>query len=408
MRMRRLSIGLAIAAAVPLTLLAGWQRAIEPALVKIPGGIERVNHYSGTIAVYVDPATGSSLTVPQVSPMTINRVTKSVPDSTGATTTALQETDTVTLLGHRSDQTSVFAVDRTSARNVFDSRAVAFGSNVVDRKGSYFPNLPFGVDNKRTYPIWNNEAGAPYVMHRADGPATTTVHGLEVLRMTGTLAAAPVASYYPAELEKLGSPLRLTAAQLQAQIEATGVKASDVLDGLAKVLTPEEMTTIIGTLGNDLPLEYSTSLTGDALVEQSTGIVVSTHSVKTFFVTPAPSSIKPVKAILDKHSDDAFVKIVDDNLTALVGTPRRAFTLDYRTDPASVASMASYADSQRSKVRLAKLVLPAGLLLLSAGLAVGAWFAHRKAREGEQAHDFVDIRDSPEREDTREREPAGV
>jgi hypothetical protein len=156
-----------------------------------------------------------------------------------------------------------------------------------------------------------------------------------------------------------------------------------------------------------LPLRYSTGLTGDALVEPSTGIVVSTHSVKSFFVAPDPSSIRPVKAILDKHSDDAFVKAVNDNLTALIGTPKRAFTLDYRTDAASVASMASYADTQRSKVRLAKLLLPAGLLVLSAGLVVGAWVARRKAQEEPQLPDVeVDLRDAPAREP--EREPAGV
>jgi hypothetical protein len=407
MRMRRLSIGLVIAAIVPLVILAGWQRVIMPSLVKVPGGINRVNHYTGMVDVFVDPTTGSSLTVPQSSAMTIDRVTRSVPDSTGATTTALRETDTIKALGQIQDQTSVFVLDRSTVRNVFDDRAVAFGSNAVDRKGAYFPNLPFGVDNKRTYPIWNNEAGTPYLMHRDGDPATTKVHGLTVLRMTGTLSTTPVASYYQQELSKLGLPLQLTPAQLQAQIEATGVKASDVLDGLTRVLSADEMATVLGTFASPMPLQYSTSLTGDALIEQSTGIVISTHSVKSFFVAPDPSSIRPVKTILDKHSDDAFVKIVNDNLTALLATPKRAFTLDYRTDPASVASMASYAGTQRSKVRLAKLLLPAGLLLLSATFALGAWLARRKA-DGSGRETFIDVRDLPEHEDVREPEPAGV
>jgi hypothetical protein len=226
--------------------------------------------------------------------------------------------------------------------------------------------------------------------------------------MTGTLGTTPVASYYQQELRKLGLPLQLTPAQLQAQIEATGVKASDVLDGLTKVLSADEMATVVGTFANPLALQYSTSLTGDALVEPSTGIVVSTHSVKSFFVAPDPSSIRPVKTILDKHSDDAFVKIVNDNLTALLATPKRAFTLDYRTDPASVASMASYADTQRNKVRVARLLLPAGLLLLSAALAVAAWFARRRANAPEPFIDVRDTPDTPAHENRREREAAGV
>lgn len=403
-RTSRLPKILLICAAVPLVLLASWARVIEPMLVKIPGGIDRTNHYSGTITVYQDTATGSPLATPQVSPMSITRLTQSVPGETGATRTALRETDKVSLLGRRSDQVSTFVLDRSSARNVNDERAAAFGDNPVNRGGAYFPNLPFNVDNKRAYPIWNNEAGHIYLMHRADGSATTSVNGLEVLRMRGELDPTPIASYYLPEMEKLGSPKELTTAQLTAQIEATGVKASDVLDGLAKVLSEDEMTIIIGTLGNPLPLQYTTSLIGDALVEQTTGIVVRTHSVKSFFVAPAPYALRPVQQILDAHSDDVFVKAVNDNLKALVDTPRQAFTLDYTTDPASVSSMADYASSQRDKLKLATLYAPAGLLLLTVGLGLASFYTWRRS----QPKTPVDHAPQPEPVPERAREPAGV
>jgi hypothetical protein len=290
---------------------------------------------------------------------------------------------------------------------VFDDRSVAFGSNIVNRHGAFFPNLPFGVDNTRPYAIWNNEAGAVYYMERAGGPATTEVNGVKVLRMTGTLPTTPVASYYKAELTKLGLPDQLTPAQLQAQLEASGVNVTQVADALSKVLPANELLTIIGTLSSPLPLQYSTALTGDALIEPTTGIVVSTHSVKRFFVGPDPASLAPVKAILDRHSSDPVVKAIDDNLLSLVGTPRPAFTLDYQTDAASAISMAAYADHQRGRVRLARLILPAGLLLLGAALAVGsfiAWRRHPKAPMLEPEREWIDVREAP----TREREPAGV
>ena len=401
--MRRLSIVLVIAAAVPVTLLAGWERVIEPALVKVPGGISRTNHYSGTVSVFVDAKTASSLQTPQSSPMTITRVTESVPSETGATTTALRETDRINALGQTQEQTSVFVLDRRTVRNVFDDRSVAFGTNDVNRHGAFFPNLPFGVDNKRRYAIWNNEAGAAYYMERAGGAATTTVKGVKVLRMTGTLPTTPVASYYKAELTKLGLPDQLTPAQLQAQLEASGVNVTQVADALSKVLPANEMLTIIGTLASPLPLQYSTSLTGDALIEPTTGIVVSTHSVKRFFVGPDPASLAPVKAILDRHSSDPVVKAVDDNLFALVGTPRPAFTLDYTTDAASARSMASYADHQRGRVLLARLILPAGLLLLAAALAVGAYVAWRR-----QPKRTIVLPKAPEGPPVREKELVGV
>lgn len=400
--MPRLSKVLLIIAVLPLALLAGWQRVIEPALVKIPGDVNRTNNYSGTVSVFVDAKTATDLATPQESPMSIGRVTKSVPGETGAATTALEETDTINLLGQSTDQTNVFVLDRSSARNQVDEHATAYGTP-VNRHGSYFPNLPFGVDNSRRYPIWNNEAGATYLMERDGGPPTTTINGVKVLRMTGTLAMTPVAPYYTPELTKLGLPAQLTPEQLQAQFAASGADASQVADALSKVLSPSEMLTVLGALTNPLPLQYSTALTGDARIEPTTGIVVWTHSVKRFFVAPDPAALAPVKQALANHPNDPVAGAVSGYLDTL-SKPRAAFTLDYTTDAVSANSMASYANSQRTKLRTAQLYAPAGLLLLMAILTLGAFWAWRRQPE-KPANEVVDVREEVA---TREREPAGV
>src|SRR2546430_1857666 len=113
--MPRLSKILLIIAAVPLVLLASWTRVIEPALVKLPGDVNRTNNYSGTVSVFVDAKTTTDLATPQDSPMKILRVTKSVPGETGATTTVLSDTDTIDLLGQSTVQETVFALDRSSS-----------------------------------------------------------------------------------------------------------------------------------------------------------------------------------------------------------------------------------------------------------------------------------------------------
>ena len=405
--MPRLSKILLVIAAVPLVLLASWTRVIEPALVKIPGDVNRTNHYAGTVSVFVDAKTATDLATPQDSPMTILRVAKSVPGETGATTTALEESDTIDLLGQTTIQTNVFVLDRSSARNVFDERSTAYGTP-VNRHGAYFPNLPFGVDNSRRYGIWNNEAGVIYLMERAGGAETATINGLKVLRMTGTTPITPVASYYTAELTKLGLPTQLTPEQLQAQFASSGANVSQVADALSKVLAPDELLTVLGALANPLPLKYYTALTGDARIEPTTGIVVWTHSVKRFFVSPDPASLAPVQKVLDANSSNPIVKAVDDYLTTL-SKPRAAFTLDYTTSTASANSMASYAKTQRDKLRLAQLYAPAGLLLLSVVLCFGASWAWRRHQQpptspAEPEPDFVDLR----KEAAPDREPAGV
>lgn len=400
--MPRLSKVLLIVAAVPLVLLAGWQRVIEPALVKIPGDINRTNHYAGTVSVFVDAKTAADLATPQQSPMSILRVAKSVPGGTGSGTTALRETDHISLLGQDVEQGYVFVLDRSSARNMFDERATAYGNN-VNRHGAYYPNLPFGVDASRHYAIWNNEAGTAYVVERDGGPKTATINGVKVLRMRGELPMTPVATYYTAELTKMGLPSELTPEQLQGQFAASGVDATATLAALGKVLSPSEMLTIIGALGNPLPLQYSTSLSAEARVEPTTGIVVWTHSVKRFFVGPSPASLSPVKKILDSHSSDPVVKAVDDYLTTL-SKPRAAFTLDYSTNAASANSMASYAGTQRTKLRLAQLYAPAGLLLVFVMLCFGTWWAWRRDHDSAPpVRDVVDVRDTKVEEPERER-----
>jgi hypothetical protein len=405
--MPRLSKILLIVAAVPLVLLAGWARVIEPALVKIPGDVNRTNNYSGTVTVFVDQKSTIDLPAPQESPMSILRTAKSVPGATGSTTTAINETDHISLLGQNAEQSYVFVLDRSSARNVFTEESTAYGNN-VNRHGVYYPNLPFGVDSSRRYPIWNNEAGTPYVVQRDAGPATATINGVKVLRMQGNLPMTPVAPYYTNELTKLGLPSSLSPDQLQAQFAASGVDATATLAALGQVLSQSEMVTIIGTLGNPLPLQYYTALTAEARVEPTTGIVVSTHSNKRFFVSPAPSGLAPVKKILDSHSSDPVVKAVNDYLTTL-SKPRAAFTLDYTTNAASANSMASYAKSQRTKLRLAQIYAPASLLLLFVALCLGAWLVWRRHHEPPAAEpeepDLIDVR---ERLGEQERAPAGV
>lgn len=404
--MPRLAKVLLIIAAVPLVLLAGWQRIIEPALVKLPGDVNRTNHYSGTVSVFVDAKTTVNLPEPQDSPMTVDRVTQSVVGETGATTTPVKEVDTINLLGQSSVQENVFVLDRSSSRNVFDERATAFGTN-VNRHGAFFPLLPFGTSISRRYPIWNNEAGAIYIMQRAGGAETATINGVKVLRMTGTLPRTPVAPYYVNELTKLGLPTQLTPDQLQAQFAAMGVNVNDAATALGQVLSPSELLTLAGALTNPIPLQYSTSLTGDARIEPTTGIVVWTHSVKRFFVGPDPAALAPVQKILDAHAGDPIVGIVNGYLSRL-SQPRAAFTLDYTTNRASADSMASYARSQRDKLRLAQLYAPAGLLLLFVVLCFGAWLSwrrHHTPRAFPSAPDFVDVRDAPLPQD---REPAGV
>ena len=69
--------------------------------------------------------------------------------------------------------------------------------------------------------------------------------------------------------------------------------------------------------------------------------------------------------------------------------------------------MASYAKTQRDKLRLAQLYAPAGLLLLTVMLCFGAWLPwrhHRQSPAESAPPDLVDVRDTH----VEEREPAGV
>lgn len=371
-----------------LAALVLWYPVVEPALVRFPKSTTVVTHYTGTLTTYMDNATGGALATPTVIPVAIDRTVRSVPGQTGADKAVVRETNVIHAAGQAQWQSHVYVLDRRSMQNVKDARSTAFGEP-IDRSGSYYLNLPMGTNHAKTYTIAKVETGGTYVMHAAEGAATTTVDGVRVLRMTASQAPTPIGpEYTKAMVPFMGFPTSLTFDQVQAQLQAAGVDTSRLMVSLGKTLTPPELTSLAAIMQKPVPLRYSAFLDhGDGLIEPDTGMIVGLPSVSEgISVAPDLSVWAPALEILNRYSAAPEIQSAMQTMTTVASAPPQpVYRLQYQETAASMKSSAGRAATERSKLRLAHYYLPASLLVLTwvlGGLAVYTW---RRPRPTEPA-----------------------
>ena len=138
-----------------------WRSLASDALVKYPDDVDETPVYTGTVTLYVDPATAAPLPAPQEVPLEVRRHVQ-VTESTSELA-VVHETLNLTATGlFDAVQENQYVMDRKTMLNVADDRAWAFdAANVVDRSGAYRLNFP--LDNQSIpYPIYLNETQTTY------------------------------------------------------------------------------------------------------------------------------------------------------------------------------------------------------------------------------------------------------
>lgn len=367
------------AALVALAALVLWYPVVEPALVRFPKSTRVVTHYTGTLTTYMDNATGAAMAIPSTMPVTIDRTVQSVPGQTGATKAVVRETNVIHAAGQDSWQSHVYVLDRRTMKNVSDPRSQAFGEP-VDRSGSYYLTLPMGMRDDGAHTIAKVETAGTYTLHKAPGPKTTTIDGVRVLRMTASQGPTPVGPQYTKVMMPfMGFPTSLTFAQVQGQLQANGIDTSQLMTALTNTLTPNEVSTLAATLQQPVPLRYSAFLDrGDAIVEPDTGMIVGLTSVNEgISVSPDLSVWSPALDILGRYSSAPAVQEMMRTVGSFAtAPPQPVYRLQYQETPASMSSSAQRVATERSKLRLARYYLPAGLLALTSvlgGIAVFTW-----------------------------------
>ncbi len=372
--MRRVGKALVVAGTVLLVLAALAWLIVPKVAVKYPGGpLDKTAIATGTFTLYVDPATAAPRP-PQELPLRIERRLHVIENTSSRS--VVQEDD-AELVGPLPRQVfeQRYVVDRSSLRNVSDSRAYAYTpDNGINRSPNYSINLPFG-SGKGPYPVWKNETGSAYPFTRV---ATLTRNGVKLDRYHGRLTDAAVQDYYIAQLARQGIPQQLSPAQAAEQLKAAGADPSALTSVVLPRLTPADRAEITSILAAPVPLDYRLDVDTNFLVEPRTGAIVGLERIdQTLRARPDIAGIGRVQAILVKpeYANDPVVAGAASTVQKLVAQPPETpvFRLDYAQTAASVDELVDFADGRGDRITFATQIVPAalaigGLVLLVIGI----------------------------------------
>ena len=379
---RTYKIAFAAGALVVALALAWWAFAV-PALVKYPTDVDITPKYTGTMKLFVDPATATPLATPQEMVLNIQRHIDADAEASSASRVVVKETITQQAGPLNTTTQNVYVMDRRTLKNVGDDRAYAYDpANVVDRSGAYRLNLPMGTDADGKYTIYKNEIGGTYTMQPNTATPTTETEGLTLANFTGSAKDVPLSPAYLASLGKaIRLPETLTPTQLATILKTRGIDLPATLASIAPALAPADAAALNQLAAQPVKLQYVTSFDGRAGVDRRTGIQVDVSSTDTIAAKPVLGAASELQALLARYSTAPAVQAAMPVLQGLLNAPAIPVAeFSYNQTRASVAEVADEARSERNAIFVARAAVPYGLLavgivLLAIGIA--AWIAGR-------------------------------
>lgn len=349
---------------VLLVVAASWNPVVAPRLARFPLDLDQTTRYEGTFTVHVDPATLVPLGEPVELPLELERHVHTRPEESGADVVVVREDVSYRIGGTEQEELHQYVVDRRSMENLDDPRSYAFGpANVVDRAGTYRVNLPLGVEDDGAYRIWENEPGAGFPM--AGLSRRTRAHGLALVEMEEVFDA-PVAPYYLDELRKQGFATEIGVGALLEGVAADGTDVEGALGGLP----PSQGAIVAEARSATLPLHFSRTNDGHALVEPRTGSIVELLvSDEAILARVDLEPLRPLREALARNAGDprvaALAGALDDVASA---PPSPVYDLHYRQTPASAGEVAALTRDQLDQLDLLERWIP--LAVAGAGLAL--------------------------------------
>jgi hypothetical protein len=163
------------------------------------------------------------------------------------------------------------------------------------------------------------------------------------------------------------------------------------------VITADDLALLSKVAARPIPLQYVLSVEGTARVETTTGAEVDVVATEWVGAKPVLADAAELQALLARYRNVPEAVAGGEALAALSAAPAtKLFEYRYEQTPASVAEIAHEVKSQRQKIRLAEVYVPAGLLaaavlILAAGALV---YWHRRGST-------IDLRDAPPVADTQ-------
>jgi hypothetical protein len=383
---RRRWIGL-IVGSIGVLLFIGsfvWRAVAVPALVRFPTDLDVTPEYTGSVTLYIDPATHLPLAEPKKYDLHVVRNLEADGEESSKDLVVIDETLHLTAAGlFDFDQQNQYVMDRRSMENVKDPRSWAFTpDNVVDRSPNYRLNFPFDTKSQ-PYPVYKNEIATSYEA-RPTGK-TTEIEGVTAKDFEADSGGAkPVTAAYLASLDQaVKLPRSLSLDELKPILASAGFDVDASLPGLLGALSPEDAATVAQLATGSIDLAYQLEFTGTDSVDTYTGAPMEIRDVtETLTARPTGDAVTTLQSILEKYPDNTEAKAGLGAIKSLDENPIAVFENSYSQTPASVRDIAGDVKHQRDQRRLAEKTLPLLLLIIGAVLAIGgallAWRGGRR------------------------------
>jgi hypothetical protein len=349
-----------------------WRSLATDQLVKYPDDVDETPVYTGTLTLYVDPATAAPLPTPQEVPLEVRRHVQVV-ESTSELAVVHETLNLSAAPLIEAVQENQYVMDRKTMLNVADDRAWAFDqNNVVDRSGAYRLNFP--LDNESVpYPIYLNETETTYDATPDEAQPTGTIEGLDVHNFQAQVPYTPVTETYLAALDTaLPQPLprELGLEQLNPLLAAAGIDIPGLLPALLPALNEADRETIIGLAQQPVKLQYLLRNSGEDSVEVNTGGIVEVRNVEqNFAAAPDPALVPQLNDLLGRYTQVPGVSEAIENLGKLAAEPIKIFDNRFTQTPESITEIAGSVRDLRDLKSTAEETVP--LVLLIAGIVLG-------------------------------------
>jgi hypothetical protein len=352
-----------------------WRGVAVPALVRYPTDLDVTPQYTGTVTVFLDPATYAPLATPQEYPLTVDRHLEALGDESSKDRVVVHETLTLEAPGlfDSTVQEHQYVMDRRKMVNVDDPRAWAFTpDNPVNRAGTYRLQFPFDADAE-SYPVYKNEIDRPYTAVRTAQPDGA----LGVISASGRIPFDDFAAYAAEEQPQpitdayrqaltpiVQLPDALTIDQIRPILAQAGIDLDATLAALTPVIDPADLEALLTLAGQPIALSYTDSFTGGDLVEPYTGSIAAvTRVTETVYAVPDAGVTATLQGILDKYPQVPEAAAASAAITAGKLSQIPVFTNDYAQTPESIADVWDDISHQRDQRRLAERTIPWALLI---------------------------------------------
>jgi hypothetical protein len=349
-----------------------WRSVAVPALVRFPTDFDVSPQYTGTVTLFIDPATYLPLAQPRQFPLTVNRTVKGVSNESSNDLVVLDETLGLNATGlFQLTQRNRYVMNRRTIANVDDPRAYAFTpDNKVNRAGDFRLNFPFDTKSI-TYPIYKNEIGTAYQVAPAN-PSKGTVAGMSTIAFAGNEPAKPVTAAYLSWLgQAVKLPSQLSLDQLKPILKGAGFDLDVMLPKLLPQLSAADVQALAGLAQKPIDVAYQMAFTGTDQVEPYTGAIADVPAVDEMVTAvPTGDSVSTLRSVLQRYPGSAEAQSGLAAIATINAAPIKIFENKYAQTQASVIAVSKTIKDERDKRRLVESTVPNAMLIGGIVLAV--------------------------------------